>query len=582
MNRAEFLNTLFQFCEGLIELRVFGQAQQFFEIDDIAGIDKFCWRNKKQNIFYGICTRDGRTYNDTKGGKKNIQDVPCVWCDIDFKDTPRKLVAARLKEFPFKPSVIITSGGGIHVYWQLKQPANKSDTATVEEVNRRIVAHLGGDPNSTDIARVLRPPETFNYKYVPPRPVEVSYYENYFYELENFLDVLPKVEATKNPNIADTKESPDWLSEVITGVKKGQRDATGTKISGYYLNKLHALDVLAILKAWNLGNEPPLEEQDLIKIVKSVSRYDTPYDKPKIDLSHVYGPDKMIEAYHGYVKSLSKNRLVTGITEIDKTIRGIGGGEVLTIIARSGVFKTAVLQNILKNYIASGSNAAAFFSIEMPVASLTERYFAILGGYTGAEIELIYTYPDERTQRETMEAQLRESLKNLFVIDAVISLADVAKYIGLIENQFGIKVGAVGIDYLGLIKGPGHNAYEKVSRIAMETKQVAKQLGLPIVLLCQASRRAGEGDIEITMDMARDSGAIEEGADTILGLYRIVRDIGKIDPIRERDLVCKVLKNRKGPENQYFRINMDPVNFQLMPDAEPFTPEPKKGNKGAY
>ena len=39
-----------------------------------------------------------------------------------------------------------------------------------------------------------------------------------------------------------------------------------------------------------------------------------------------------------------------GIPEIDQRIRRIAGGEVLTILARSGSFKTAMLQNLLKNF----------------------------------------------------------------------------------------------------------------------------------------------------------------------------------------------------------------------------------------
>ena len=39
------------------------------------------------------------------------------------------------------------------------------------------------------------------------------------------------------------------------------------------------------------------------------------------------------------------------IRQVDNTIRGVAGGEVLFIIARAGSFKTATLQNLLKNYV---------------------------------------------------------------------------------------------------------------------------------------------------------------------------------------------------------------------------------------
>ena len=38
----------------------------------------------------------------------------------------------------------------------------------------------------------------------------------------------------------------------------------------------------------------------------------------------------MVEDYHRHIANLKKNRFILGIPEIDKRIRGIAGGEVLT------------------------------------------------------------------------------------------------------------------------------------------------------------------------------------------------------------------------------------------------------------
>ena len=216
----------------------------------------------------------------------------------------------------------------------------------------------------------------------------------------------------------------------------------------------------------------------------------------------------------------------------------------------------------------------------MPVESLTERYFTILDGCTGNEVELMYLDPAMDSSRIAAEKQFKQDLKNLFVVDTIISVPDIPKYVRLIQDNYEVKIGVIGVDYLGLIQGPGHNAYETVSRIAKEVKQTAKKLNLPVVMLCQASRRAGEGDIEITMDMARDSGGVEEGADTILGLYKVESDIRVVvgEDVPQHDLICKILKNRKGPAGSQWRLNMNPNNFQLSREAEPYTPQ--RQNKG--
>jgi len=50
---------------------------------------------------------------------------------------------------------------------------------------------------------------------------------------------------------------------------------------------------------------------------------------------------------------------------------------------------------------------------------------------------------------------------------------------------------------------------------------MAKALNIPVVLVSQVSRKGGDGDIEISMEMGRGSGAIEEAADFVLGLWQV-------------------------------------------------------------
>ena len=102
----------------------------------------------------------------------------------------------------------------------------------------------------------------------------------------------------------------------------------------------------------------------------------------EISLDHVYDAGRMVQEYEGYVRNLDKINFKTGVTQIDQKIRGVAGGEVLTIIARAGAFKTAIAQNMLMNYVQNSSWGAILFSLEMPVASLTERYHEIISGFS--------------------------------------------------------------------------------------------------------------------------------------------------------------------------------------------------------
>ncbi len=180
-----FFQNLYAFCDGMIELRALpSRKRSFFNVSDFEGIGSFCEKNSGENLYFGVATRDG------KGGKKeNIVEIPAVWSDIDFKETPKDDLGKNLKRFPFKPSVIILSGGGAHLYWLLKEPAGKEDVHAVEDVNRRIALAIGGDMGSVDGAHILRIPGTTNWKY--PAPVKLYRLDEFHYELENFA-ALPE------------------------------------------------------------------------------------------------------------------------------------------------------------------------------------------------------------------------------------------------------------------------------------------------------------------------------------------------------------------------------------------------------
>lgn len=289
-----------------------------------------------------------------------------------------------------------------------------------------------------------------------------------------------------------------------------------------------------------------------------------------VHISNVYTADRMIQDYADYIDHLKKNRFITGIYQIDKQIRGVAGGETLFIIARAGSFKTALLQNLLKNYINHSSWGATLFEIEMPVASLTERYMSMIQGSPAKEIEEIYSTSTEGVNifRKEFDESFIKELANLYIVPTKVSIPQISKYIKLIEQSFKVKIGVIGIDYMGLLDGPGRGEYEIVSILARDCKTMAKELNLPVIVLCQTSREGGgDGDKEITLSAGRGSGAIEEAADFVIGLFQ-----------DGDDLIAKILKNRKGPKGMRFKLDLDPSNFRIGHEATTWEP-PKKNTR---
>ena len=166
-----------------------------------------------------------------------------------------------------------------------------------------------------------------------------------------------------------------------------------------------------------------------------------------------------------------------------------------------------------------------------------------------------------------------------------VSLSDIGAYAALIEREKNVKIGVIGIDYLGLMDGPGSNTYETTSRLATGAKNIAKLLNVPVIMLSQVNRKGGSGHSEISLEMGRDSGAIEEGADFVLGLWKQPRDEKDMDIWAnglsegpgEIDLICKILKNRKGSEGSTWKLDLVAHAMHIGAEAVPY--ETKKATR---
>ena len=168
MDRNDLFKKLFSRCNGFIELRAFPSTKRIFIslgtdwLTIKKQVDKFCQKHKDQNIYFGIATRNG------KGGKKeNIISIPCVWVEIDYKDISKEKVQEIIDKFSFKPTIIIKTGGGIHLYFLLERPVDLKRSADARKVNDWIRLELGEGKldNVGDIPRILRLPDTVNHKY---------------------------------------------------------------------------------------------------------------------------------------------------------------------------------------------------------------------------------------------------------------------------------------------------------------------------------------------------------------------------------------------------------------------------------
>jgi replicative DNA helicase len=112
------------------------------------------------------------------------------------------------------------------------------------------------------------------------------------------------------------------------------------------------------------------------------------------------------------------------------------------------------------------------------------------------------------------------------------------------------NLGLVVIDYLGLMQSDGYkdNRVQQVSEISRSLKIMAKELMVPVICCAQLSRgpEGRQGNKPMLSDL-RDSGAIEQDADTVIFLYR--SEYYKTEEASNQDMsIAEIIiaKNRHG------------------------------------
>ena len=285
---AEFLTHFFHGAEHQVELRALPSKARLFT-RDLKEIARFINGHiSKENIYFGCATREGRG-----GTKEHCREIPALWVDLDFKDTTEAEAEKKLADFKLPPSVIVASGGGLHCYWLLRTPVS-AQTSQVEPILRGLALTLGGDLAAAETARVLRLPGTLNYKYSPPRKVELAIspvpWERR-YLLEDFLPF-------KDPRTTHAASAP---ASADGRIAEGQRNTHLTSLAGTMRRPGMSKDaILATLLTEN--NErcaPPLAESEIRAVAESVSRYEPATEKPAGNADRESAATKLVHLSEG-------------------------------------------------------------------------------------------------------------------------------------------------------------------------------------------------------------------------------------------------------------------------------------------
>lgn len=200
------------------------------------------------DLYFGVALRDQKQALElaatedlarTRGTTGSTIALPGLWADVDVRgpahkraDLPPTLDAAYelIDEFPLGPTIVVHSGHGLQSYWLFKEPwafEGESERQEAEVLSRRFQATLRAlarkqgwtIDNTSDLARVLRLPGTFNTKVGERRSVEVvGWYPERRYDPSEFEPYLLEATTTSRAKPSgDGGDPPSDIEAILEG-----------------------------------------------------------------------------------------------------------------------------------------------------------------------------------------------------------------------------------------------------------------------------------------------------------------------------------------------------------------------------
>lgn len=257
--------------------------------------------------------------------------------------------------------------------------------------------------------------------------------------------------------------------------------------------------------------------------------------------------------------------VLTGFKDIDDMTNGLRPGQIMIIAARPSVGKSSLAMNIAENISVTNHIPVGFFTFEMTPHELVYRMACSMSLIDSNEAHKGYLTPDDLNKLAKTRAAVVKS--NLIISDCVGK--NIMQLIGRarrLTRKYGLKLAIV--DHLSLVESglKGASKYESVTYVSHKIKAMARDCGLPVILLAQLNRnlekeKRSEKRRPILSDL-RDSGAIEEDGD-IVGLLSMEQENASC-----LTMLLDIQKNRTGKKGQTW-FNFQDTFTRFRPGTNP-------------
>lgn len=271
----------------------------------------------------------------------------------------------------------------------------------------------------------------------------------------------------------------------------------------------------------------------------------------------VYNTTKKIES--AYVNGTGFTGISTGIRGVDNLTNGLQREEFILIGARPSMGKTAFCLKILEGI----KGNVLFVQLDMGLNEIGQR---MLASKTNIENGKLGRGKLNQNEWENLSSALN-NLSRKENIHFLNESSCKVENLKMIARQCKLKfnLDVLIIDHIGLLKTDKKGSmYEQMSFISHSLKEIAKELNIAVLGLCQLSRAVEQRqDKRPMLSDLRDTGKLEEDADVIGFLYRDGYYKNRENPnitLKIDDLELYFLKMRNG--------RVGGVNFRYFLDTQ--------------
>src|SRR5438128_6412556 len=277
-----------------------------------------------------------------------------------------------------------------------------------------------------------------------------------------------------------------------------------------------------------------------------------------------------LDARHGQ-DHLAISGLPTGYVDLDDKTAGLQNSELIIIAARPSVGKTSFALNIARHIIVEEHQPVLFVSLEQSRIELAERLLCCQARVDSHKLRKGHLSSED--MQKLLDAGEVLANTKLFIDDTpgqgMLRIAANARRLKL---RHGVKL--VMVDYLQLIEPDNRrdSRQEQVAALSRRLKFLARELQIPVVALAQVNRSSEDRqDHRPRLADLRESGAIEQDADTVMLLHRPeLYEPGQHEGIVE----VVIAKQRNSPIGDITRTFLKQfMRFENFAVESPFTYE---------